>query len=217
MLHLSAEACRLLVQAASTGEFMFPEHWALAGNIPTIASHLHHYATVAAQIGPRDSVLDVACGCGLAARLYRLRTTARVVAVDRPPAIDVARSLYYMPGIEYVALDFTRDALPEGRFTVAVLTEVYEHLHEAAGRALIRQIAARLRPHGRLYVSVPLLSRGERQAAKYYRHHVRDFEDEADVLGEIAGELLVGQSAHLVHMATITASEAGQRECASPS
>ncbi|HUT75453.1 MAG TPA: class I SAM-dependent methyltransferase [Armatimonadota bacterium] len=204
---LTLEDYRELVAAA--GEFMFPEHWAMVGNIGTIASHIHHYNAVANAIEAADDVLDVGCGCGLATRLYRLQTTGRVVAVDRPPAIDIARSLYYSPGVEYWSQDFVEEALPEGEFDVAVLTEVYEHLPEAVGHKVVGEIAARLRPEGRLYMSVPLLSRGEQQASKNFANHCRDWADEEAVLDEVAGMLSAGQTVGLVFLASIVATKGG--------
>ena len=197
---ISLERYAALIESASTGEFMLPEHWAMVGNGPTIGSHFTHYAMLARQIGPEDDVLDLGCGCGLATRIYRLHTSGRVVAVDRPPAIDIAHFGYPTPGVEYVACEFTTDALPRGQFDLVAFTEVYEHLDEALGHRVIEQVAERLRPCGRLLMSVPLLSRGPRQAAANFRHHVRDFTDEAAVLGEVADILRVGQSVALVSM-----------------
>ena len=200
--------------ATAQGECMFPERcMALGrdGDFTTIAHHLLHYRTVIEQIGPEDDVLDVGCGCGLASRFYRLQTEGRVVAVDRPPSIAIARSLYYAPGVEYVDLDFTEGPLPAGEFDVAVLTEVYEHLEEALGRKVIREISDRLRPDGRLFMSVPLLSRGPEQAAERFRYHVRDFADEAAVLTEVAEGLAPGQTVGLVFMKEITGSMVGTK------
>jgi len=205
----SLAAARELAVLGS-GEFAWPEVWATRGNSATVASHLRHYATVAAHLQPADSVIDVGCGCGLATRIYRLHVGGRVVAVDRPPAITVARNYYPMPGVEYHSIEFSRNELPEGEFDVAIMLEVLEHLQAEVGAAVLQQIAARLRQNGRLYFSVPLLSRGNRPASEV-KHHVRDFADPDAALAEATRYLFAGQSAHLVYMDAIAASGGGGR------
>lgn len=197
---LSPEEFKELIREGSIWEFLLPEQVVLGQGHPdaigNMMSHLCHYAMVASAIKPTDDILDVGCGCGLAVKFYRLKTEGRVVAVDRPPAIEIARCAYYTPGVEYYAGDFADHSLPEGPFDLATMIDVYEHLPEDVGWRILDELSARLRPDGRFLISVPLMSRGG--YAKNNAYHLREFADEPTVLQEVATHLAQGQSVRFV-------------------
>ena len=193
---------RELIEQGSSGELMLPEYFALRettgdpfnlGGIGNIARHFSYWSRVAHLIGNADNVLDIGCGCGLAARLYRLRTEGRVVALDREPALGIAQALYHTPDVEYVEADLMDCDLPEGPFDVVAMTEVYEHLPEDVGLRVVGQIAERLAEGGRLVMSVPF------EAEEYgNQYHARHFRGAEDVLCEVSERLSVGTMLYLL-------------------
>ncbi len=99
------------------------------------------------------SVLDAGCGEGTLLRTLRAkRPDLRLAGVE--PTIAFARHLAADTGLEITS---SLGALPEGqRFDLVTLVHVLEHVHEPV--ALLREIAERLGPKGRLYVDVPDLA-----------------------------------------------------------
>jgi 2-polyprenyl-3-methyl-5-hydroxy-6-metoxy-1,4-benzoquinol methylase len=99
------------------------------------------------------AVLDAGCGEGTLLRtLHARRPDLQLAGVE--PTIAFARHLAVATGLQVAS---SLGALPEGqRFDLVMLVHVLEHVHDPV--ALLRQIADRLGPYGRLYVDVPDLA-----------------------------------------------------------
>jgi SAM-dependent methyltransferase len=113
-------------------------------------------ATFAVKTGiaPRDLngrlVLDAGCGGGRYARLAG-RSGARVVGVDLSAAVDKAAALCAeLPEVTIVQADLLDLPLAEGIFDVAFSIGVMHHSPDP--RRAFAQVAARVRPGGRLAV-----------------------------------------------------------------
>jgi 2-polyprenyl-3-methyl-5-hydroxy-6-metoxy-1,4-benzoquinol methylase len=103
--------------------------------------------------GAGGTVLDAGCGEGTLLRTLRANRPDLVLA-GVEPTIAFARHLTSETGIP-VASDL--ESLADGqRFDLVTLVHVLEHVHEPV--ALLRGIAGRLSPDGRLYVDVPDLA-----------------------------------------------------------
>lgn len=107
-------------------------------------------------VGPRERVLDVACGTGIVSRLAarRVGDLGRVVGVEFNPAmLEVARqvSAYYDP-IEYLEGDAS--ALPVADRTFDVVVCQHAIMFFPDREASVREMHRSLRPGGRVAVSV---------------------------------------------------------------
>jgi SAM-dependent methyltransferase len=102
-------------------------------------------------------VLDV--GCGLGARSVALASSAaaEVVGIDTDAEkLRWARTLASTEGVEnvgFILQSVCRLAVAGGRFDIAVLTDVVEHLDDPA--AALAECARALRPGGKLLVAFP--------------------------------------------------------------
>ena len=104
------------------------------------------------DLRPGDRVVDVGCGSGWLSQLCAERG-AWVVAADIAPAgVAAARRRYPSIG-RYTVADVYHLPLRPGRFDVAVLSEVIEHLEDLD--AALAQVRALLRPGGRVLIAVP--------------------------------------------------------------
>jgi ubiquinone/menaquinone biosynthesis C-methylase UbiE len=108
----------------------------------------------AAQVGPADRVLDVACGPGLLACAFA-GAAAHVTGVDLTPAmLDQARRLQAARGltnVDWHVADVTALPFPDGRFSVVVSRYAMHHFLEPATVAaeMVRACA----PGGRVVVA----------------------------------------------------------------
>lgn len=100
------------------------------------------------------AVLDAGCGEGTLLRtLQAKRPDLELMGVE--PTVAFARHLAEETGLQVVG---SLGDLPGGRrFDLVTSVHVLEHVHDPV--ALLRQIAERLAPQGRLYVDVPDLAR----------------------------------------------------------
>jgi SAM-dependent methyltransferase len=145
----------------------------------------------AAEIGPEDSVLDVACGPGLLACAFA-RTARHVTGVDLTPAmVEQARALQRAEGLANLAWhvgDVASLPFPDGSFSVAFTRYSFHHLLDP-GAALSEMIRV-TRPGGRVVV-VDVYTSGPEQAAAY--DHVERLRDPSHVralgLDELTGLL----------------------------
>jgi SAM-dependent methyltransferase len=113
--------------------------------------HLAAYRFAAARARGL-SVLDAGCGEGYGAALLA-GVAARVVGVDRPEAVAVARGRHREPHLEFRALDLgALDRLGE-RFDLVCSFQVLEHVVDPP--AYLRALLARTAPGGELIVTTP--------------------------------------------------------------
>lgn len=104
-----------------------------------------------------DQVLDVGCGYGAVARsIAKAHPGARVVGVDYDKGrLTQARASDSPANLSFVESDATK-SVPEGGWTVVVLSNVLEHIVDRPGflKALIATTGA-----GRFLIRVPLFER----------------------------------------------------------
>jgi SAM-dependent methyltransferase len=115
--------------------------------------HRQRYEFVAEQCrGLR--VLDVACGVGYGSQILAERGAASVVGVDiSQEAVDIARTRFAHPNVEYRVGDARKLEFLRQRFDVAISFETIEHL--ADPKALIEAVHGVLNPGGLFACSTP--------------------------------------------------------------
>jgi ubiquinone/menaquinone biosynthesis C-methylase UbiE len=111
----------------------------------------------AGAVQPGESVLDVACGTGVVARLAasHVGNTGRVVGLDFTAAmLDVARSLPPVPGapIEWCEASASAMPLPASSFDVVLCQQGVQQFSDRP--AALREMHRVLHPGGRLAVAV---------------------------------------------------------------
>jgi SAM-dependent methyltransferase len=118
------------------------------------------------------SVLDVGCGDGkLIWELARvLPPTTRMMGVDvSERAIHFARGFNFGNGAEFRCSDV---AELDETFDVVTLIETLEHIPDALVSRVTTSISARIKPGGKLIVTVPSIAVPLLQ--KHYRHYTRE-------------------------------------------
>jgi SAM-dependent methyltransferase len=129
---------RARVAAYEEGEFVGQESFMTAGEIRALA--------VAAGVGPGVSVLDVCCGVAGPGRFLVRELGCSYLGVDSSPsAVSLARER--AAGLPCAFVVGTAPPLPAGAFDVVLLLETM--LAFADKGALVRSVAAALRPGGR--------------------------------------------------------------------
>lgn len=123
----------------------------------------------AAEIGPDDVALDVACGPGIVARDFA-RRARHVTGIDLTPAmIDQARTRQEAEGltnIDWRVGDVRRLPFDAGAFSLVFSRYAFHHMPEPG--VVLREMARVCRPGGRVVV-VDVHSRSPEQAAAYDR------------------------------------------------
>lgn len=120
------------------------------GGLHTKHRHMNYHDFFASRIDKGDRVLDVGCGNGAVAHTVAQKTGARIVGIDLlEENIAAAKHKHDHPKVRYVVGDVLQ-VIPEGEFTVVVLSNVLEHLprrpeflssmvrHTGVNRVLIR-------------------------------------------------------------------------------
>jgi len=108
------------------------------------------------RTGADDVVLDIGCSYGVVARAIAERAGASVTGIDlNERHIAEAKKRFPHERVTYVVGDALKD-LPDGEFTVIVLSNVLEHL---PGRAeFLKRVVLTYHPE-RLLIRVPLFDR----------------------------------------------------------
>jgi SAM-dependent methyltransferase len=115
------------------------------------------------RITSEDRVLDIGCGIGAVAYDVAKDTGASVLGIDiHEGNIATAKERYQHPGLEFRVGD-ALETLPEGIYSLVILSNVLEHL---PGRpAFLRRVQEAIRP-ARILIRVPLFERDWRVPLK---------------------------------------------------
>ncbi|MCB9422435.1 MAG: class I SAM-dependent methyltransferase [Ardenticatenaceae bacterium] len=125
--------------------------------------HMRYHDFFVARINAADRVLDVGCGVGAVAHDVAERSGAQVVGVDiNPQNIAAAQERFIHPRVQYVVGDVLA-MVPDGRFSVIILSNVLEHLPERP--YFLRRLCQNTNPE-RLLIRVPLFERDWRVPLK---------------------------------------------------
>jgi SAM-dependent methyltransferase len=147
---------RARVSAYAPGEFVGQESFMTAGEIRALG--------VQAGIGPGVTVLDVCCGVGGPGRFLRRELGCAYLGVDSSAsAVAIARERANGVPCRFATAEVP--PVPAGSFDVVLLLETMLAFEDKD--ALLREIAAALRPGGRLAFTLeegPPLTRVERAA-----------------------------------------------------
>jgi len=124
----------------------------------------------ASGAGPADTVLDVACGPGLAAAAFA-QVARHVTGIDLTPAmIDRARAVVSERGLANVTLQ-VGDVRPlphaDGAFSLVVSRFAFHHFPDPA--AVLREMARVCAPGGRVVVADAAVSPDPARAAAFNR------------------------------------------------
>lgn len=87
--------------------------------VPALFGRFAEPVAAAAEIGPAEAVVDVACGTGALTRAVRARTTGRVVGVDVNPGMLAVAGRHGDDGIEYVEANAEDLPFTAGEFDVS--------------------------------------------------------------------------------------------------
>jgi SAM-dependent methyltransferase len=118
--------------------------------------HMNYHQFFTKRIGPKDRVLDIGCGVGALAYSIAKECGACVVGVDySSSSIEQAKESFSHERIIYVQEDIV-SFMPEGEFTVVVLSNVLEHLHN---RSMLLQRIARRTGAEKFLIRVPRFDR----------------------------------------------------------
>jgi SAM-dependent methyltransferase len=124
----------------------------------------------AAEAGPNDTVLDVACGGGIVVCAFAPHVS-HATGIDMTPAmLDRARHLAAEKGIANVTWregDVTRLPYPDGAFTIVVTRFAVHHFPDPA--AVFREMVRVCAPGGRIVVVDTYASSDPRKAAEFNR------------------------------------------------
>ncbi len=148
----------------------FDQHWVYS---PAFVGWMTACLRTHLRAGPTDQVADIGCGTGLYS-LPLAEVTGHVTALD--PAPKMIRRHTPHPRLTSLLASAEQFAagqvLPRARYDAIVAKEVLHHLGDREG--CVRDLAARLRPGGRLLIVLlpPVLTHPLfRAALERYRRH----------------------------------------------
>ncbi|MEW6441548.1 MAG: class I SAM-dependent methyltransferase [bacterium] len=132
--------------------------------------HARRYEFAARRVSGCGTVLDAGCGSGYGTRILS-RAVSSCLGVDvAPAAVDLARSLFRRPGVEFAVGDVCRlDDLADGAFDAVVALEVLEHLERAAIPLFLATVRRVLRDRGGFIVSVANSGYSAKEVNPYHR------------------------------------------------
>lgn len=121
-----------------------------------IAGHGQRLEWLRSQLSPSDRALELGCGTGYMITLPLRTWGYDVVGIDLDePSIRYGRDLLRRNSLDPDALRVADLQGLDERFDVVMASEVLEHLTDAELESALSAIKARLRPGGRLLVTVP--------------------------------------------------------------
>ena len=153
-----------------TGERMIPD---LEANEMNRQVHLTRYEVALRHLAPTADVLDFGCGSGYGLDLLSRHTQGCCLGIDKPEAVDYARSRYPAANVTFRAGDLCAPACRHGSFGLVVSFDVIEHVADID--AYLANIAAQLDPAtGVALISTPWSSRRDNRWPLHNRHHVEE-------------------------------------------
>jgi 2-polyprenyl-3-methyl-5-hydroxy-6-metoxy-1,4-benzoquinol methylase len=130
-----------------------PRPFAISENI---YGHLKRLRWIISHLRKDDAIVELGCGTGYMITLPLARLGYRVIGVDLDePSIAYGRELFRQAGLDPSYLHAGDLADLDVAADVIIASEVLEHVHDDdLGRAL-RIVRSKLKPGGRLLVTVP--------------------------------------------------------------
>lgn len=149
---------------------------------PWWGEHVQRYHVVEQQLGPSDSVLDIACGSGYGTARLAERTRGLVVGGDvSESAIGRCRETWARrPNLEFRVLDGTRLDFPDASFDKVVSFETIEHTREF--EKMVSELRRVLKPGGTIFLSTPNIEINSPGRVVTNPYHTQEFD-----FGEFTG------------------------------
>jgi SAM-dependent methyltransferase len=130
-----------------TDPYLFPE---------TIYGHRQRVLWIRSHLKPSDRAVEFGCGTGRLIAMPLLGWGYDVVGVDLDEvSIEHGREMLRRAGLNSEALLVSDLQGAPGDFDVVIASEVLEHLSDDDLRSSLETARAKLRPNGRLLVTVP--------------------------------------------------------------
>ena len=121
-----------------------------------IYGHARRLRWLADRLDRRESVVELGCGTGVMITLPLLRAGYDIRGIDLDAAsIAYGQNLLRHEGFDPARLACADLASLEALFDVVIASEVLEHLPDELLHPMLETIRHRLRPQGRLLVTVP--------------------------------------------------------------
>jgi len=136
---------------------------AYGGGLHTKHRHTKYHDFFTKRIRDCEHVLDLGCGIGALAYDIATHSGASVVGIDlNQKHVEIARSIYSHPRIEYIVGDVLKTRF-ETPFDTVVMSNVLEHLQERP--KFLKQTVRAVSPH-RFLIRVPSFERDWRVPLK---------------------------------------------------
>ena len=159
---------------------------------------------------PEHRILDVGCGTGEFAPLFRVPSAERRVpsagggrylGVDlNAQYIEYARERYGGPGMAFEVVDATQMSFPAHSFDRAIFVNCMHHFSDDLNRGILREVARVLRPGGR-FVLIDMVGDHSGHAQRFFLDR-----DRGEYLRSLARQMaLVGEFFAIEREATFDA------------
>jgi len=108
-------------------------------------------------VNKEEEILEFGCGTGVMVSAYMIQNGYNMFGVDLDKAsIDLGQKFYTEHGLDPSRLIYGDIAdLDDNRFDTIIATEVFEHIEEKDIDEVVALISKKLKPGGRLIVTVP--------------------------------------------------------------
>jgi SAM-dependent methyltransferase len=121
-----------------------------------VYGHLQRLLWIRDRLGPADRVIELGCGTGVMVTLQLRAWGYDVTGVDLDEAsVDYGRTVFDCMGMDPRAISTSDLRDLGGGLDAVIASEVLEHLEDDELRGTVALIHQKLRPGGRLLVTVP--------------------------------------------------------------
>ena len=121
-----------------------------------VYGHLQRLLWIRDRIDPHDLAIELGCGTGVMITLPLRLWGYGVTGIDLDqPSVSYGRAVFERAGVDPEALSTTDLSDVEGGLDAVVASEVLEHLVEDELESVLDLIRGKLRPGGRVLVTVP--------------------------------------------------------------